>query len=92
MRLWSARSWRARARGLAGHSLADCAGIDGMIFQFPFAARWPVWMRGMQFSIDLIWLYGDVVLAVQSHIDQKNPWRCYFPPRSATGLIERIIR
>jgi len=43
-----------RARGLSGRKalgLGKC-----MLFIFPYKAIYPIWMRGMKFPIDIIWL------------------------------------
>ncbi len=49
-----ADSMAKRARGLSGRERLN--GKECMLFIFPHEATFPVWMRGMKFSIDIIWL------------------------------------
>lgn len=74
-------------RGLAGRDLplGDC---DGMLFRFPFAARWPIWMRGMRFPIRAIWFRRGAIVDSQELPVGSWPWRPYWPRRAADTLIE----
>jgi len=47
----------ARADGLAGRdALTE---IDGLLLKWEWPDRHPIWMKGMRFSLDLVWLDGD---------------------------------
>lgn len=51
-----------RELGLGGrNTMAD---DEGMLFVFDKPGIYPFWMKGMQFSLDLIWLNGDRVVDV----------------------------
>lgn len=82
-----ASTWRQRMRGLSGRDrLEHC---DGMLFRFPFAARWPIWMRGMRFPIRAIWLRHGRVVDVQDL--PLGTWRWYRPRVRADAVIEMIL-
>ncbi|MBI4238594.1 MAG: DUF192 domain-containing protein [Deltaproteobacteria bacterium] len=89
-RLAVAHSWRQRMRGLAGTSLATWSNIDGMLFIFPFAWRWPLWMRGMQFPITLQWLRADVPIGSLHQMTPAHPWHCDRPLHPADAVIEYL--
>lgn len=86
-----ADTWRTRARGLAHTTLHDWRGIDGMLFTFPFAARWPIWMRGMQFPIRAVWLRGGTVVDVHPRLTPDRPWALWRPRQSADQLVELFV-
>ncbi|MFM7196248.1 MAG: DUF192 domain-containing protein [Chloroflexota bacterium] len=44
----------ARAIGLGGHAPLEDG--QGMLFSFPTRGRFPFWMKGMTFAIDILWL------------------------------------
>lgn len=54
-RVFVADGFFSRALGLSWRRKLDC---DGMLFVFPFKRRWPVWMLGMRFDLDILFL-GD---------------------------------
>lgn len=47
----------ARAQGLGGR--ARLAQNAGMLFVFPAAGQQCFWMKGMHFTLDIIWVSGD---------------------------------
>src|SRR2546425_11627665 len=46
----------ARARGL---SERDGLSVDGLLLEWPDAGRHSIWMAGMRFALDLVWLDDD---------------------------------
>lgn len=49
-----ARSQAELVQGLSGtDSLSDG---QGMLFVFPYASRWAMWMKAMRYPIDIVWL------------------------------------
>ncbi len=63
-----------------------------MLFIFPFAQRYGIWMRNMLFPIDILWLddekkivdYREKVQPAKGAFD----FRTYFPKREARYVIE----
>ncbi|MBI4365788.1 MAG: DUF192 domain-containing protein [Deltaproteobacteria bacterium] len=88
LRLLPARTWHARLRGLAGRESLE--GYDGMLFTFPFAWRWPIWMRGMRFPIRAVWLRQGHVVDVQDL--PLGAWRWYRPRAAADAVVEMPLR
>ncbi len=88
-----------RARGLGGH--AALGDLEGMLFAFETPGRYPFWMKGMDFPIDMIWLVaatGGEELLVVVHVapdvqvdppgtpDAARP--TYSPVSPATHVLE----
>lgn len=94
-RLWRlavAVTWRARQRGLAHTDPEDWAGIDGMLFRFPCAWRWPIWMHDMRFPIDALWFRHGRLVQIHRGLSPNHRWRLYRPAKPADALIELIGR
>ncbi|MEW6075522.1 MAG: DUF192 domain-containing protein [Candidatus Omnitrophota bacterium] len=51
------RSEALQQRGLSGREKLSDA--EGMLFVFGQEARYSFWMKGMKFSLDIIWIAGD---------------------------------
>lgn len=64
LRVEVARTPEARARGLSGR---DQLSSDGLLLEWPHAGSHPIWMAGMRFPLDLVWLdaYHRVVAIVE---------------------------
>lgn len=61
-----ADNWRRRFCGLSGRDgLQD---IDGMLFTFPWRARWKMCMRGMRFPLDFVWIRKNRVIGVSENV------------------------
>jgi len=81
----------SRMRGLAWRDHIDC---DGMLFTFPFRRRWSVWMLGMNFPLDLVWLDGGRVVDVERGVASPRTWRdaihLHRPSVPANGILEIV--
>jgi uncharacterized membrane protein (UPF0127 family) len=88
----------SRALGLAGHSQLKDG--HGMLFIFGARGRYPFWMKGMTFAIDMLWLDAgtqpdgvSTVVYLASNIapdppdtpDAARP--TYAPPPSVAALM-----
>jgi len=51
----------SRMRGLSGR---DSIGSDGMLFAFEFVERHSIWMKEMEFDLDIIWLLNGRVVDI----------------------------
>lgn len=85
-----AGNFLSRMRGL---SFRDRPEYDGMLFVFPYKRRWPMWMLGMRFGIDIIWLSDDWRIAgCEKNIPRpKNIWeffKIYRPCESVKYVLE----
>lgn len=61
-----AQTAEARAEGLSGRKSLDFG--NGMLFIEDFGTESCVWMRNMQFSIDVMWFDGDRRL---THVEER---------------------
>jgi hypothetical protein len=82
----------ARYTGLGGR--ASLAPYDGMLFPFPGApARHGIVMRGMQFSIDAVWLKDGVVVDIAPSLPlepdvPEGELTPYYPRDKANAVLE----
>lgn len=75
-----------RARGLSGQEslCVTCA----MLFVFEKPDRYPFWMNGMLFPLDIAWLSSDgVVVHIEHHISQGSR-EIYYPQAAALQVLE----
>lgn len=70
-----ADTFALRSRGLAGRDAIPEDG--GMLFLFDAPARHTFWMKGMRFSIDIVWLRGETIVGIAE--------RAAPPPEEAAG-------
>ncbi len=74
--------------GLAGRE--QMADDEGMIFLFGRSALWPIWMKGMKFPIDVIWLNANKAVDIKRNMlpeDIPVP-ASYYPISEADAVIE----
>lgn len=78
-----------RMRGLAWR---ENIREDGALLLFPYAARWPIWMLGMRFAIDIIWMKGRRIVCVERNIlPQQNlseALKLHMPDSTADSALE----
>jgi len=77
----------AREQGLSGR--ANLAPNSGMLFVFDTDGTWGIWMKDMQFSIDIVWLAADgtVITVVPNATPQSYP-KAFYPSAPARYVIE----
>ena len=61
---------QAREKGLGGRSslCEDC----GMLFVFEKRGEYPFWMKGMEFSIDIIWIDGREIVYIAGSVPPES--------------------
>lgn len=80
-----------RQRGLSGRE--GLTGIDGMLFYFESGRATSLWMKGMLFGLDFIWVGSDCTV-VDLHLNVPAPARpgeslpIYRPGAEAASVIE----
>lgn len=81
------RSQADRERGLSGRT--DMLPDTGMLFMFDTSERHCFWMKGMRFSLDILWLdeSGSVVFMQQSVQPNTYP-RSFCPDKPARFVVE----
>lgn len=77
----------ARTQGLSGTS--PLAADEAMLFAFPYDARWSIWMKDMNYPIDVVWLDADkqVVYIVENMAPDSYPTQ-YTPESTARYVVE----
>lgn len=78
-----------RGQGLAGRDRLE--NDEGMLFVFDEPGRPSFWMKGMNFSLDFIWIYEDVVVEVRENVPaaiEGEVARTYEPTIPATMMLE----
>ncbi len=76
-----------RQRGLSGRK--TLAKTDAMLFVFDHDSKWGIWMKDMQFPIDIIWLDQDKkVVHVKQNADPNNYPESYVPTKKARYVAE----
>ena len=78
----------AQERGLGGR--ASLGSDEAMLFMFDRDDVWPIWMKGMKFPIDIIWLDSNKqVVYVKSNVQlDAEPYELYEPPVPARYVLE----
>lgn len=66
-----ARTPEERVRGLSGRDAI--APGTGMLFVFDMLDQHRMWMRGMRFSIDIVWIAGGVVVDTHENLPVPPP-------------------
>src|SRR5919106_1278962 len=65
----------ARSAGLSNRD--ELRGIDGLLLKWDESGRHPVWMAGMRFPLDLVWIdAGGRVLAVMTNVPPCSGHQC----------------
>jgi uncharacterized protein len=68
----------SRQQGLSGRDFL--AANQGMLFIFPDQQKRSFWMKDMNFSIDIVWLQGDVVIGWETDLPVPLPQLTVEPP------------
>lgn len=81
----------AREKGLSGR---DSIGInDGMLFVFEETDKYPFWMKGVKFPIDIVWILQDRIIGFEENvsppaIDDPAYLTIYRPPLAVNKVLE----
>ena len=84
------KSETAKRKGLSERNslCEDC----GMLFLFPKSDFYSIWMKGMRFDIDIIWIAGARVAGITPNVPYPGPnetnFPAYYPPRPVEAVLE----
>jgi len=83
-----AQTFEERIRGLSGRTGLKRG--EGMLFIFEKPDLHSFWMKGMIFSLDLIWIKGDQVVGISEDLppDSSASPKIYYPPTSVDKVLE----
>lgn len=79
----------SRARGLSGREKMDKN--ECMLFIFPYKAKHALWMRGMKFPIDVLWLDAErKIISMKEDLPPATifEFKTYSPNKQAKYVIE----
>lgn len=77
----------SRERGLSGHAPLEPG--QGMLFEFPSDGGYGIWMKGMSFSIDIIWLDKNYrVVDTKAHAKPESYPEIFIPRALARYVLE----
>jgi len=77
-----------RAQGLSGTS--DLGSTDALVFVFPADGKWKIWMKDMNYPLDIVWLDNDksVIYIVENAPPEGGEDVIFQPPTDARYVIE----
>ena len=82
-----ANTEETRAQGLSG--LDGLPQNHGLLFVFPENEKYGIWMKGMKFSIDIVWLDEDLkVIYIKSDVHPDTYPNIFYPPTNARYVLE----
>ncbi len=82
-----AHTLKDRAKGLSGRKSIPLT--NGMVLAFPKDDIYPIWMKGMQFPLDIYWVSKDGVVVDKWQNAQPESYpSVYTPKRKARYVIE----
>jgi uncharacterized membrane protein (UPF0127 family) len=78
---------RTRAQGLSGTS--ELASNEAMVFVFDTNSRWGIWMKDMNYAIDVVWLdESKHVIDYVTSISPDSYPRRFVPKEDARYVVE----
>ncbi len=80
------RSQSEQRRGL-GYRDVLCAKC-GMLFLFDRADYHGIWMKGMRFPIDILWIRDDRVVFVEKNVSEQDQLSVFVPSEVADRVLE----
>jgi uncharacterized membrane protein (UPF0127 family) len=83
-----AETEKSRVTGLSGRP--NLAQGKGMLFIFPNDGNWGIWMKDMQFPIDIVWIDATgAVIGVFSNVRPESYPDTFYPPgKTAKYVLE----
>lgn len=77
-----------RAQGLSGTSSLGKA--EALVFVFPTDGKWKIWMKDMNYPLDIVWLDDDksVIYSVENALPEGGEDVIFEPPTDARYVIE----
>jgi|WetSurMetagenome_2_1015567.scaffolds.fasta_scaffold24666_5 uncharacterized protein len=58
-----------------------------MLLVFPGQDLWGIWMKGMEFDLDIIWISGSRIIKIEKNVS-KNSKDIFFPKDPADKVLE----
>lgn len=83
-----AKTDEEREKGLSG--TRSLASNQAMLFVYDHDDKWPMWMKDMQYPLDILWLDKDkkVVYIVKNAPPESYPYERFVPKEEARYVLE----
>lgn len=77
-----------REKGLSG--TRDLRQDQAMLFVYDSDGKWPIWMKDMNYAIDIVWLNKEkeVVYVVKNAPPESYPYDQFVPKQNARYVLE----
>lgn len=80
-----------RERGLSGRMQIGVN--EGMLFVFEKSDKYPFWMKGVTFPIDIVWIFQDRIIGFEENVapspsDNVSDLKIYRPPLQVNKVLE----
>ncbi len=87
IRVEIARTDEERIQGLSGRESLE--NLKGLLFIFPETAYHQIWMKDMNFPIDILWISEDlVVIDIDENVSPDTYPRSFRPERPVRYILE----
>jgi uncharacterized membrane protein (UPF0127 family) len=74
-------------KGLSGR--ISLASSTGMLFVFDYSSNWGIWMKDMNFPIDVLWIADDLQVAdIVENMSPESYPKVYTPKMSSLYVLE----
>ena len=74
-------------QGLGGRSSLPSG--SGMLFVFDHDDRWGIWMKNMQFPIDIVWVdKNEVITTIKQNVTPETYPNVFYPTSPSRYVIE----
>lgn len=91
IRVEIANSNNERIKGLSDRK--DLKNVDGLLFVYPEAGYYSIWMKDMNFPIDIIWIGEDLkVVGIDKNIGPDTYPKSFRPPVPVKYILETNVR
>ncbi|MFZ1250104.1 MAG: DUF192 domain-containing protein [Candidatus Microsaccharimonas sp.] len=87
-KLWVVDTEKGREQGLSGVKSLEPNG--GLLMKFDTSDTWGIWMKDMEFPLDIVWLNenGKVVYIVEDAQPESPAQTVYLPKKDARYVVE----
>lgn len=76
-----------RERGLSG--TANLPKGEGMLFVFPYSSAWGIWMKDMNYALDILWIdQSGSIIYMEENVTPESYPEVYRPDKSALYVLE----
>lgn len=77
----------SRMKGLSGRP--SLAADEALLFVFPQASAWGIWMKDMLFSIDIVWADAEKrIVTVKENVSPETFPEAFYPSEPALYVVE----